>query len=672
MSDKPYWVTVPSEDLAAEMEAKIDDWDRFLDTTGIGRIYQDSEAYSYGQDPRDASYTANALSFGGEQDELTRGFANHYRSLNEHVLQLTTANRPGMSCSPINSDAKSLAHARLGNDLLDYYMTERHLEDASVRALDYCLRLGEGWVHTHWDDDLGELHDVDPMTGAPIYTGDLAAKTLRPVEVVRDPYAQDIRALPWVIVRDTAQRHDLAALYPMAAEAILRAEEDSRHRWRRKSQRSEDVVTVWDLYVAPSPAVPGGRHARMVGGEILFSTALEYEGIPLIPVVADTIPDHAVGFTSSWGLMNLQEALNDVLTTALTNHDTFGLQNIWTGEGPLEIDDLGGGLRHYKSTQRPEAVQLTETSDHTYKLLKELSQTMQTLRGLNDITRGNPSANASGAMGALMHAMASQYNGGFQRAYGQLLEQLGTNVVRILQRFCTIPRLIAIGGYRATPIAQAFTGDQIEYVRRVKVEVSNSLLRTTAGRQDIADKLLERGLITEPRQYLEVIATGRLEPVTASHEAQRRGIEAENQLLMRGQTPRTLATDDHAYHVREHLALLAEPAIRDDDAATAIIMDHIESHHEIWLAVSLGNPGLLMSLGQEISPAVGLQGDAPTPSQVPNPGRDQAAPQPSTVDSNPGPAPMSNAAPPPEVNGQQAAQMPGMPEDPTTGEPYKV
>ena len=204
----------------------------------------------------------------------------------------------------------------------------------------------------------------------------------------------------------------------------------------------------------------------------------------------------------------------------------------------------------------------------------------------------------------------------------------------------------------------------------MKVEVTNSLMRTTAGRKDIADQLLQRGMITDPRLYLEVIATGRLEPITASHEAQRRGIEAENQLLMRGETPRTLATDDHAYHVREHLALLAEPAIRDDDEATAVIMDHINSHHEIWLEASLNNPGLLMSLGHQISPAVGLQGGAPTPSQAPNPNRDQAAPNPSGVDGNPSPPP--NGSPPPEVNGQEAAAMPSLPENPSTGETHKV
>lgn len=667
MTDR-YWVAAPAEDLASEMEAKIDDFYRFLDTTGIGRIYHDSQCYSYGQDPRDASYTAHALSFGGDQDELTRGFANHYRSLNEHVLQLTTANRPGMSCSPINSDSKSLAEARLGNDLLDYYMTERSLEDTAVKGLDYCMRLGEGWVHVRWDDDLGDLHDVDPLTNAPIYTGDLSATALRPEEVIRDPYAENLRELPWVIVRGKENRYDLAALYPGASEAILNAAEDQRHRNQRRigSMRSEDFVTTWDLYVRPSPSMPVGRHCRMVGSEIVFDTALEYPWIPLIPVFADSFPGHAIGYTSSWNLLGLQEALNDVLTTALSNHDTFGLQNVWTGEGGLEIEDLGGQLRHFKSEEKPQAVQLTEISEHTYKLLSDIQQQMQTLRGLNDITRGNPSANASGAMGALMHAMASQYNGGFQRAYGQLLEELGTRAIRILQTFATIPRLIAIGGYRATPIAHQFTGDQIASVRRVKVEVSNALLRTTAGRQDIADKLLERGMITDPRQYLEVISTGRLEPVTAAHEAQRRGIEAENQLLMRGEVPQTLATDDHAYHVREHLALLAEPAIRADDEATALIMDHINTHHEVWLDVSLRNPGLLMSLGRDISPAVGLQGNSPTPSQVPNPGRDGAAP---SMPANAGPMP-GNTAPAPEVPGQAPAGMPAMPEDPRTGEPY--
>jgi len=114
--------------------------------------------------------------------------------------------------------------------------------------------------------------------------------------------------------------------------------------------------------------------------------------------------------------------------------------------------------------------------------------------------------------------MAIQYASGFQESWVQLNEDVGSFILWLIRRFAKTKRVVAMAGKHNRGYMAEFSGQDLENVDRVVVEVGNPMARTTGGRVQIADTLLEKGLIKTPQEYLSVMNTGNLEPVTEATE----------------------------------------------------------------------------------------------------------------------------------------------------------
>jgi hypothetical protein len=213
-----------------------------------------------------------------------------------------------------------------------------------------------------------------------------------------------------------------------------------------------------------------------------------------------------------------------------------------------------------------------------------------------------------------------------------------------------------------------FRGSDIDGVRRIAVDTGNAITRTSAGRSEIANQFLANGIIPQDpqgaQQYLQMISTGRLEPLTDRPDTKLRGIQSENDRLVLGESARVLITDDHVAHIEAHMSLLDEPSVRDDDEVSQAVLDHVQLHIELYQQASLVNPGLMTILGIPPFPGGPGEGMAP-PMEGPNPGP-MGGPPPGL------PAPMAEDLPPgaPDI---QAARMPTLPGqqgqyDPATGQ----
>lgn len=187
-----------------------------------------------------------------------------------------------------------------------------------------------------------------------------------------------------------------------------------------------------------------------------------------------------------------------------------------------------------------------------------------------------------------------------------------------------------------------FKAEDLQAIDSVQIEMQAASLRTSAGRIDVADKLLQAQLITDPRQYLEVQATGRIEPVLDAPYAERVLIDAENERLMdpqRAGQVRALISDNHAKHISEHLSKLNDPDLRMDDSITGSFLGHVQEHIQLW---GMAPPDILAATGQAQAPSAAMA-------------QQQAA---AAAQANPGPSgPQPNAAP---TGGPGGAGFPAM------------
>ena len=549
------------------------------------------------------------ITFVGEQGELTNLPINHFRNLAQHMLVMITANRPIMEARAVNTDYKSLAQTYLANGILDYYMREKGLEDNLKRACEMAVVLDAGYIKLEWNATAGDAYDVDD-DGNFNYEGELEFSNLSPFDVVFDG-TKDSWSNDWIMTRTFKNKFDLAAKYPEIAEKIKGLQTKTQYanfRLALWSNDETDDIPVYEFYHKKSEALPDGRYMLFLADDIiLLDTKLPYRTVPVFRIAAAEIIGTPYAYTSMFDVFPIQEGINSLFSTIMTNQNTFGVQNIWMPHGSDVITgQLEGGMNIIQSSIKPEALNLTETPAEIFKFVDMLVQSAETISGVNSVSRGNPQASLeSGAALALVQSMSLQFMSGLQQSYVKLIEDVGTGLINILKDYAKSPKIVALVGKNNRPLLKEFTGDDITDVNRVIVDVGNPLSRTVAGRVQMAEQLAQMSLIKNPQQYFNVINTGRLDMTFEGEVNELLLIKSENERLMNGDVVLVAPTDDHRLHISEHRAVLADPDLRKNVDLVKTVMDHLEAHLD---ALRVVDPDLLILLGQQPLPPAGAMG----------------------------------------------------------------
>lgn len=564
------------------------------------------------------------VGFTGEQGELVTLPVNHFRNLASHILSMITANRPVMEARAINTDYKSLAQTYLANGILEYYMREKHLEKAIRDAVEMSIITGAGFIKLEWNATAGEAYDGDEEEGTIDYEGELEFSVHSPLDVVVDGTKDSWADHDWVLVRSKENKYNLMSKYPELAEKINGVtpvnELDGAFNLSLWSNDSTDDVFIYEFFHRRCDAMPDGRYLLFVDSNItLLDAKLPYRVIPVFRVAPSNILGTPYGYSPMFDVFPIQEGINSLYGTIMTNQNAFGVQNIWVPKAnDIQIHSLEGSLNVVESAVKPESLQLTETPTEIFKFLEVLIAAAETISGINSVTRGNPQPNLeSGTAMALIQSMAIQFVSGLQHSYVKIIEDVGTAIIQILKDYADTPKTVALVGKNNRTYLKEFTGDELNSINRVVVDVGNPLSRTLAGRIQIADNLLQYQLIKSPQQYFQVLNTGKIDVMFEGEMNELLLIKRENEKLMEGQLVKALILDNHKLHIDEHRSVLSDPDLRDDNALAQNVLNHIQEHINL---LRDGDPDLLIMTGQQP-----LQ---PPPQQLPPDGGQGGPPPP--------------------------------------------
>lgn len=616
------------------------------------------------------------VTFTGEQGELVQIPINHFRNIGQHILNIITSTRPVMESRAINTDYKSLAQTYLANGILDYYMREKHLEDALKKAVELSIVLGAGYIKMEWNATAGETYEVDPDTGEQINEGEVEFSTLTPLDVIFDG-TKESWDNDWLMVRTFQNRYDLMAKYPELADKIkgMPSKTDSAsYRLAVWSNDETDDIPVFEFYHKRTDAVPEGRYMFFADTEVvMMDTKLPYREIPIFRIVPSEILGTPYGYSPLFDIYPIQEGINSLYSTIMTNQNAFGVQNIFVPRGAdINFNSIEGAMNIIEANAKPEALQLTATPKEVFTFLDELIKAAETISGINSVTRGNPEASLkSGTALALVQSQSLQFVSGLQQSYVKLIEDTGTALINMLKDFATAPKIIALVGKNNRTFLKEFTGDQIKDINRVVVDMGNALSHSIAGRVQIAEQMLQMKLITDPNQYFQVVNTGRLDSMFEGTMTELLLIKAENEKMMEGEAPLVAPTDKHSEHITEHKAILADPDTRQDGELVKIVMDHLEQHLN---ALRTTDPDLLKLCGENPLPPVQAPGGNP---QGPPPGAPpQGAPPPGPPNGQPSPpmGSLNHSSIPNTLAAPQGLPMPGqqMSAGPGVGHPANI
>ena len=661
-----YFAARDTNETISVLLSKAQAWFHNLDTSGYLDKLREMWAAYHG-----AYYSTvqngHKISFSGEQGELANLPVNHLRNIAQNILVMITANRPAMDARSINTDYKSLSQTRLANGLLDYYLREKRLERYLKTAVEYAIVLGSGYVKMEWNATGGQIYDhideeVDPETGEvidpgfPVYEGDVHFTNLSPFDVVVDSTKED-QHHDWILCRSYKNKYDLAAKYPEQADKIKgmpSKTEYERYRFNSLGIYETDDIPVYEFFHNRTESMPNGRYLLFLDYDLaLMDTPMPYDDLPIFRISAGDIIGTPYGYTPMFDLLPIQDAVNMCYSTILSNQAAFGVQSIIMPRGTdINPSQFQGGLNlieYNAQVGKPEPLQLTASPPEIFNFMQMLIKEMETISGVSSVARGNPPENLrSGNALALLQSMSLQFMSGLQQSYVMMIENIGTNLIKMLQRFAMVPRIAMIVGKKNRYEMREFTGDDLDKITRVVVDMGNPLSKTTAGKVEMAEQLLQMGLIHTPEQYLMIIETGELDQMTEDTVTELMCIKSENEDLIDNKPVIALLTDQHSLHIKEHKSVLADPELRKDPELVQRTLAHIQEHINL---LKSGDPQTLMMMGEKP-----LTPPAPPPPPMP-PGGPMMGP----------PPPMGPGGPPPPPQGPPPHPPGGAPRGPRPG-----
>lgn len=637
-----YFATADTRTCAEEVLKRKDNYYKWLNINGTTRQWATNFRYFFG-----GRTTAGQVQPGGQEGEYRTMNVNHFRNLLLHIKQLVTSQRPAFEPRAVNSDPKSQKQTILARGILDYYMREKRVERDLDTALDYALAFGEGFVHTRWDANLGNIWATDPETNKDQKTGDVISSAYEPIDVIRDPLLNQYRDRNWLILRNRVSKWILAETYPEYRDQLLAVQPTrdplGHYRFNGDTYAVEtDLITMYTFYHAKDESCPDGRMMTLIEDDLVLTDGpLPYRHIPVQRLAAAEIFGSPFGYTVAYDLSALQEAYDAATSAIKSNQEMFAVQNILVPQGMgFNVVDLGGQLKaiEYDATSgaKPEPLNLLSTPREVFEFLQSLEAQMMTISGVNSVSRGDPQASLkSGAALALVQSMSIQFNQALQASYVELLEDVGSGIIHLLQDYANAPRMAAIAGKYNRSYMEEFTGDDLDQIDRVIIDAGNPMMSTVAGKMELAQTMLQAGFIKMPDELLSVINTGSLQPLTQGKTSELLQLAQENEMLKDGEPIQAIITDDHVLHISEHKSVVADPAVRKDPAILSAVLEHLQQHIEL-----LKDPGyqeLLQLMGQ---PGLG-QPQAPQGPGIPQ----QNGPQ-------------------PDANAQVASMQPSMPSSP--------
>lgn len=678
-----YWAAVEPDRLPEVIQSKALRYRDRLRRDGRLDLFRRSERLYYGQDANGGMANSAAVQFGGESGELVMLRCNHYRSIIQGIIATVVNRRLSYDPRATNNDSESAKQVTLARALLEYY--GRMLDDDTMRVdtVRVGLTMGEGYTAQRWNPSKGrplavkvEQAPDGTSTERLIFEGDVDAQTFTPVEVVHDIDATE-RDLVWCALPYRANVWDLASEHPDAADRILQLRGSPQQRWprsawnaapfeRSQSSQETDIVTVWWFYHLPTPALPQGRHAQIVGDVLLHDGPMELPRIPVRRIMPEREMSISRGHSPAFDLLALQEAYDSILDTWLTTIDAYGLQSIIVPKGSdISPEQISKGTQLLEWTPdpdlagggKPELLELLKVPESIPEAEEKLRTLMETLSGINSVVRGDPLPQLkSGAALALVQSLAVAFNTNLQATVVSHDEGVASDRLMILKRYATNKRPVEVVGKAQRGAMQDWTRDDLSTVERVTIELGSPLQDQTAGKLEIATQMLQQNKfpITEA-QFFEVLTTGRLEPIYRGPKAMMDLISQENEQLADGSGQvRAVLTDDHCTHVAEHNAVMSEPRVRMDPAASERVMQHIQAHQQMWLAM---DPALALLTKQSVMPPIA----APPP---PGPG----GPPPPAGNGKPPLAPtVPDASKARPLGGEPPPGGPSMPTNPMTG-----
>lgn len=535
----------------------------------------------------------SSLVFEGEQGELVKMLIPQARSLMRQFIATATKQKLAFNCSALRLGNDVAQATRIGNALANQIVKEEQLDRKGELFAEQAGVMGMAFMGAFWRTDKGRPFEAN-VDGSLVYDGDLDIVNFSVFDVFFDYTIEDWSRLDWVEVRIPKNKWDLVAQYPELADKIMAL--PTARDWRAitsdyRAVSEDDTVYVYELYHKPTPALPKGRMLMYCDEFTIFHDGInDYGCIPIEPLKPEPIFGMGFGYPKFSDLLPGQEMLDHSFSAIATNQSAFAVQSLTVPRGAgVSVQQIQGmnfinftPMQGVQGGGRPEALQLTQSSPETFKFIDILHAHMLEISSLNSAMRGAPPAGVtSGAAIATLTTNALEFITSFSKAWTDAMGRVMMHGINATRKFAKTERLVAMVGPGGKTANKKFVGTDLDPINSVIINPMNPVMLTSAGRSDLADKLMQTGLIKSPQEYISILEGEPVQKIYQNELSENDLISSENEAMLEGEPVPCLATDDHPMHIRAHSSLLNDPTVRSNAEYTQIVLSHIEEHNEL-------------------------------------------------------------------------------------------
>lgn len=585
-----YWAADPDETYVVEsLAARHGDWCVWQSNPIVQAWVRNLMAY-YSTVFR-ASNIDTSLIFSGRQGELVEMMVPEARSLVGDLVSLLTKRRLAYQ-TLVRPNAKSdaLRDARFGNSLIDQILDHERVDVKQKTLCEGSLVAGQWFIGALWRPDLGAFWDRDEF-GRAVMKGKAEIITPTVFDVLYNHLIPEWEKVPWVDIRVPRLRWDLVAQYPHLRDEILGLEPigSGSGPWMWSTEMDGDDM-VWAYYFIhrPTAALPNGRIIYYSSPETIYDDAKNaYETIPLERMAPSPILGTGFGYPFFSDLLPAQEMLDHTFSAIATNHGGLAVKNIAAPKGSgVTRQDIGGmnlftfnPMPNMPDGGMPKTLDLLGSNAECYKFAEILSERMERISKINGALRGTPPAGVtSGRAIATLVQNALEFINDTGKALELTMEQVVMHAVNCYKNFAKVDQDLVMYGRNNQAKMSTFNKEDLQNFAAVKVSAINPLMQTQSGRSDLAKELKAEGFITTGGEYMQILEGAPPEKVMRRQMSAQDLIDMENQMLMDGEEPPVLSTDDHGAHYQQHMELLNDPYVRQSSRSVAAVMAHADKH----------------------------------------------------------------------------------------------
>lgn len=592
MEDKNYFASEDPKRLAEYLFHHIQNWGSESTQSSVFSSVVNTwrrNLIAYYSPMINAQTWQSSLGYVGQQGEYVSMVVPVARTLIRQLVAIICKQRLAIECLTDITDSKGLQTARLGKAVCNDDIEQNHLEKKLDVVTEQMLVTGMGYLTCTWRTDKGFPYSAND-DGSVNYSGSNTYETPDCRDVIFDWSIRNQDDWDWVIIRQARNRWDLVSQHPELEDRILAQPSVQQSRQTMgdvnymSMYQDTERIFVYEFYYKPSPSLPKGRMTFFLEDRTtIYDDVNLYECLPIYQFKCEDIMGTGLGYPLLSSLLPAQEMMDHGYSVQATNQASFGVQSVLVPKGSdISAQNIEGlNFISYKPAGadgggKPEPLQLTSTPPEIPAFCKEMERLMESNASLNSALRGNPQAGVTaGTAIATLSANALEFVTPASKVVLIGLEKILMIGLLNYRRFAKIPRFVCVLGDQDIYLAKEFLGEDLKSIKRVKIRTQSPLMNSVSGRTQVADSLLQAGIITDPQAYIGLIEGQPVEALFHTELNENVAVQSEADALLEGKPIYPMITDNHPRFIRKLQSILYNADVRGNPELTQVVTDVI-------------------------------------------------------------------------------------------------